>query len=77
MTGLADKGSLLRVTSRWARVLSSLRELVKPVEPRLWLERGDVVILIQPELNLSSFSCHVLTKHGDGWMHRSDLKCHQ
>jgi hypothetical protein len=77
MIGLAGKGSLLRITSGWARVVRSHRELVKPTEPRLWLSSGDVVILIQPELNFVSFSCRVLTQHGEGWMHQSDLGCHQ
>jgi len=77
MIGLADRGSLLRVTTRHSRVLRCHTELFKPSEPRLWLERDDVVILLQSELNLISFSCHVLTKHGVGWMHRSELKSHQ
>jgi hypothetical protein len=77
MIGLAGKGSLLRITSGWARVVRSHRELVKPTEPRLWLSSGDVVILIQSEIDTTSFSCHVLTRLGEGWMHRSDLKNHQ
>lgn len=77
MIGLAAGGTLLCVTSGWARVVRSHRELVKPIKPRLWLSSGDVVILIQSEIDTTSFSCRVLTQHGEGWMRQSDLGCHQ